>query len=439
MPQLRPHSDQFTRNSPSNRKTAARRQFIRGTGIGLALPLLASKSTEAASKSARDDDPRLAKRFVASGTYLGFHQQAFFPSAVGPDYQLPKLLAPLSPLKESLSLFSGLDHRGRNGHEGWKAWLSGTATGGLSVDQRIALQVGDKTRFDSLQLTCGSPPSGGKISFTPDGIALPMIGRPSVLFQKLFSSDSDQARMSYVLSTNASVIDGVLEEANSLKRQISQQDRVKIDEYLSSVRGVEKSIQKQKKWLTEPVVVPDYDLPAFDPIAPALSLECERVIYDLMALALQSDSTRVISFLIPGWSQVFTIEGRQLTAGYHGLSHHGNDPAKIAEYNLVGREHVKRFAEFVKKLSDIRDEFDRPLLDSTVALFGSGMGDSNTHDNSNLPTLLVGGPMAHGTYHRFAAKDNRRLGDLFLSILSCFGIQENKFAGASHNLNERLL
>jgi len=389
--------------------------------------------------SASVNDHKAAKRLVAIGTYLGFYQPAFFPSRTGPITQLPDLLSPLSGIENQVSILSGLDHQGRNGHEGWKAWLSGAATGKLSLDQRIAQHIGDATRFDSLQVTCGSPPSDGKISFTKDGIALPMIGRPSVLFQKLFSSDSDKVRMAHILSTNLSMIDGVLEEAKSLKRQLSPQDGRKFDEYLASVRDAEKNIQKQQKWLSRPVQIPEYELPAVDPVSPALSLECETIIYDLIALALQSDSTRVVSFLIPGWSQVFTIEGKKLSAGYHGLSHHGNDPNKIAQYNLVGKEHVRRFAGFVDKLRSIKDADDQSLLNSTIALFGSGMGDSNTHDNSNLPTLLAGGPLRHGHHHKLATRSDRRLGDLFLTILSSFGIRDREFAGATHNLSERLL
>ena len=162
--------------------------------------------------------------------------------------------------------------------------------------------------------------------------------------------------------------------------------------------------------------------------------------YDLMALALTTDSTRVVTFLVPGWSQVFDIDGRKLSAGYHGLSHHGNDPEKIAEYNLVGVEHVKRLAKFLNQLENHKDAEDVPLLDSTAVLFGSGMGDSNTHDNSNLPTLLVGGGFQHGHHHQIERKENggRLLGDLYLTLMQDFGVEIETFAGARSNLNEYL-
>ena len=384
--------------------------------------------------------PRL-KRLVCIGTYLGFHQQSFFPADVGRGYDMPLVLDALGEYRESMTIFSGLDHRGRNGHEGWKAWMSGVATGSVSMDQLVANQIGHHTRFASLQVTCGTPPGEARLSFTKEGVALPMIGRPSVLYQTLFRSDSDKARLGYLLSSNRSVLDGVMSEASALEKTVSAADREKLGEYFSSVRDVEKKLQKQRLWLDRPTPKVDYTLPEFDPVAPDLALECESIMYDLMALALKTDSTRVLTFLVPGWSQVFTINGRKLSAGYHGLSHHGNDPAKVAEYNQVGKEHVKRFASFVSQLQSCQDSTGESLLASTAIVFGSGMGDSNTHDNSNLPTLLLGGGFRHGAHHRIdrTAAHPRRLGDLYLTLMQSAGLELGAFAGAERNLNEVLL
>ncbi|NCF87728.1 MAG: DUF1552 domain-containing protein [Verrucomicrobiaceae bacterium] len=409
-----------------------RRAFLKGLGVSLAKPTL--ESLGAASPATAP------KRLGVIGTYLGFHQSDFFPQQSGRDYTLSPVLQPLAPFREEMTVFSGLDHRGRNGHEGWKAWMTGKATGSVSMDQLVADAVGDQTRFASLQVTCGRPPSDARVSFTREGVALPMIGRPSVLYQTLFRSDSDKARMEYLLNSNASVLDGVLDEAKSLQRRVSSTDKRKMDEYLASVRDVEKKLQKQRAWLNRPTPKVDYDLPEFDPVAPDLSLECESIMYDLMALALTTDSTRVLTFLVPGWSQVFDINGRKLSAGYHGLSHHGNDPDKVAEYNSVGKEHVKRLAGFLDHLKAHKDADGQPLLNSTSVLFGSGMGDSNTHDNSNLPTLLAGGGWRHGAHHQIdRAAGNRLLGDLYLTLMQRMGVKVNSFAGAKHNLHEALL
>ena len=149
----------------------------------------------------------------------------------------------------------------------------------------------------------------------------------------------------------------------------------------------------------------------------------------------------MLTFLIPGWSQVFTINDRKLSSGYHGLSHHGNDPHKIAEYNLVGMEHVKRLGVFLEKLKSTKDANDKPLLDTTTVVYGSGMGDANTHDNTNLPTLVVGGGYRHGQHHKIDRKsaNTRLLGDLYLTLMQQFGVQAEEFAGAKSNMNEYLM
>ena len=413
-----------------------RRSFLQGAGLGLALPALESLAGPLSAH-----DPRLRpQRLVCIGTYLGFHQASFFPTDTGTNYELSPVLRPLSEFRSAMTIFSGLDHRGRNGHEGWKAWMTGSSTGSISLDELVAAKVGAHTRFSSLQITCGRPPAGARLSFTKEGVALPMIGRPRVFYETLFRSDSNKQRIRQLLETNRSILDDVLDETRSLQRRVTPQDRSKLNEYLASVRDVERRLQKQQTWLNKSTPKIAYPLPEFDPIAPDLALECESIMYDLMCLALQTDSTRVLTFLVPGWSQVFTIDGNRLSAGYHGLSHHGNDPQKIAEYNLVGIEHVKRLAKFLGQLRRIRDAADQPLLDSTLVIFGSGMGDANTHDNSNLPTLIIGGHLRHGQHFRIERlSQGKRLGDLYLTVLHQFGVKRDGFAGASHNLNEYLL
>lgn len=421
--------------NPSDRRT-----FLKGASVSLALPML--ESTRIVRGATGDEDStHPPHRLVCVGVYLGFHQADFFPSSTGRNYDISPVLKPIEGFRKEMTIFSGLDHRGRNGHEGWRAWMSGRATGSVSMDQLVADQIGDQTRFASLQLTCGSPPGAAKLSFTKEGVALPMIGRPSVLYSTLFRSGADKFRMEYLLKTNRSVLDGLTEEFRALERTVTSRDREKLGEYFASVRDVEKKLQKQQRWLDKPTPKVDYLLPEFDPVAPDVALECESIMYDLMALALTTDSTRVLTFLIPGWSQVFTINNRKLSAGYHSLSHHGNEAGKIAEYNLVGREHVRRLGGFLNKLKTSKDADDRSLLDTTTVLYGSGMGDSNTHDNTNLPTLLVGGGLRHGQHHKVDrdAASTRLLGDLYLTLMQRFGVRADRFAGATSNMDEFLL
>ena len=307
----------------------------------------------------------------------------------------------------------------------------------------MARQLGDRTRIASLQLTCGAPPAQGQMSFTPQGIYLPPIGRPSVLYQKLFTSDSDKAQMEYMIESGRSVLDLMRKEAKALQGKINARDREKLDEYFTSLREVEKNVQKQRNWLEKPVPRVDYPRPEFDPIAPDLTLECETLIYDLITLALETDLTRVASFVLPGSGQVFTIEGERLGAGYHGLSHHGNDPDKISDYNKIGHEHLKRFARFLDQLKQKRQPDGSSLLDDSAILFGSGMGDANTHNNSRLPIVLAGGPFRHGAHHRID-RDNESsttplLGDLFLTVMQSMGVERESFVKAKRNMNDYLL
>jgi hypothetical protein len=412
-----------------------RRTFLRGASLSLALPLL-----ESVGPAVSPDRP--IRRLVCIGTYLGFHTPSWFPRETGRDYRMTDVLTPVGKHRQDFSLFSGLDHRAANGHNNWSNYLKGTGSATVSIDQMVAAQVGHATRFASLQLTCGTASGNGNMSFTKEGVALPAIGRPSVLFGRLFSSTADESRMKYVLDSGGSVLDLVKEEAKALERRVSGRDREKLGEYFSSVRDVEKKVQKQRTWLDRPSPKTDYRLPEFDPIAADLSLECESIMYDLMALALETDSTRVISFLAPGAGQVFTIEGEKLSAGYHGLSHHGNDPDKIADFNRIGREHVSRFAGFLDQLRAKRDVLGRSLLDSTAVLYGSGMGNANTHDNSNLPVLLAGGGFRHGRHHAIDRKNESSttplLGDLFITLMQRMGMDVDQFVKAKRNMNEYL-
>lgn len=424
----------------------SRRSMLRASGVGLALPLLAGHPVAAKDQRAFADRSVKAKRFVAIGAYLGFHTPDFFPTQTGSGYAQSKTLKPIDDLRNDFTVFSGLDHRAPNGHKCWMNYLTGFGSPSVSIDQVVAQEIGGKTRFASLELTCGRAPAGGQMNFTREGVLLPMIGRPSVLFGKLFSSDTDKARMGYVLSSGRSVLDSMLEEAKSLQRKVSVDDRRKLEEYFSSLRDVETRVAKQREWLKKPTPSVKYKLPDIDPIAPDRMIECETLVFDLMALALQTDSTRVLSFLIPGEGQVFTINGQRLSAGYHGLSHHGNDPSKVADFNRIGREHIRCFGHFLRKLKNTSDSDGRPLLDTTAVLFGTGMGNANTHNNSHLPIVVAGaGYKSHGKHiaiDRSSKRAERKaplLGDLYVSMLQSLGCERDRFANASSNMNEYLM
>ena len=402
----------------------------------MGLPMLESwKGWAAESNSLGGAAPGAkAKRLVCIGSYLGLHRPAFYPKATGADYELTPLLKPVSEFRDELTVFSGLDHRAKNGHGAWENYLCGQNLKSYSLDQQVADVIGKESRFSSLQLTAGK--NSRNMSYTRDGVALPMIQRPSVLYRKLFASPEDRARSGYLLESGVSALDRVLEDANRLKGRVSARDREKLDEYFTSVREVEKRMEKQRANLEEEVPQVDFELPGYDPVAPTLMLEAEEMMYDLMALALQTDSTRVISLFLAGLGQVFTIDGETLQAGYHALSHHGNDPDKIRDLVKVENEHMIRLARFLEQLKNKTDAEGRALLDSTIVLFGTGMGDASRHSNRDLPTLVAGGGFQHGR-HIASEGDERLLGDLFITLMQQLGLEKDRFSNADRNVNDR--
>lgn len=411
--------------------TVNRRRFLKAAGVSLALPALETfGAVDAALKS-----PAKARRLVCIGTFLGFYQDAFFPKQTGRDFQLPTLLEPLAAHRNDFTVFSGLDHRAPNGHAAWNNFLCGQSPNSYSLDQQVTDVIGNASRFPSLQLTAGK--ASRTMSHTRQGVALPMILRPSVLYRKLFSSPEDRARSEYLLRSGHSALDVVLEDAKRLQRSVSAADRAKLDEYFDSVRNVETRLTQQIKRVNEPVPDIDYQLPDYDPVAPTLQLEAETIMYDLMALALETDSTRVISLFIGGLGQVFTINGKTLKAGYHALSHHGNDPDAIADLIRVETEHMRCFERFLTQLKSKTDVQGRPLLDETIVLLGTGMGDSSRHANSNLPTLVAGGGFHHGKHIAIDKKAPGAplLGDLYLTLMQQLGLESERFSNAHQNLN----
>ena len=300
----------------------------------------------------------------------------------------------------------------------------------------VADKLGQQSRFPSLQLSAGK--ASRSMSHTRQGVALPMIQRPSVLYGKLFASAEDKARGEYLLRSGHSALDAVLEDAKRLQASVSAQDREKLGEYFESLREVERRMARQLGAVNDPIPETSYQLPDYDPVAPTLQLEAERIMYDLMALALETESTRVQTLFIGGLGQVFTIDGETLQAGYHALSHHGNDPDAIADLVKVETEHMRCFERFLKQLKSKTDAHGQPLLDSTIVLLGTGMGDASRHANSNLPTLVAGGGFQHGQHVAVDAKSKGAplLGDLYVTLMQQLGMEVDEFSNAKRNMNQ---
>jgi hypothetical protein len=407
-----------------------RRQLLRGALAALALPPLEAWSASEASP----DRPR---NFVAIGTYLGWHQNAFFPTQTGKGYRMPETLTPLEAYRDQFTVFSGLDHRAPHGHAAWSNFLSGVTPNTYSLDQRIADELGQQSRFASIELTAGSGELPKPMSFTRRGVGLPMIQRPSVLYRKLFVSKADLARTNYLLRSGQSGLDLLREDAKRLQSVVSRRDKDRLEEYFESFRAVEKRMARQLNALSEPIPETDYRLPAYDPITPNLQIEAESILYHLMALALETESTRVISLQLDGLGQVFSFDGRTLGAGYHGLSHHGNDPRMIRDLVSIETAHIHCFAGFLQTLQDKKSVRGRSLLEETVVLLGTGTGDASRHSNANLPTLVGGGGFRHGQHVAVDAQraDAPLLGDLYVTLMQRLGMEVDRFSNANRNLN----
>ncbi len=409
-----------------------RRRFLKSSSVLMALPAM-----ESFGEDARPSEG--PKNFVAVGTYLGYYAKGFYPEKTGPLNELSKTLEPLKHLKDKFTVFSGFDHRSPGGHDNWSNFLCGQFARSYSLDQMIADEIGQNTRFPSIELSAGAGESSAEMSFIKEGIALPMIQRPSVFYKKLFMSKKDLNYAKYILTTGQSSLDFIYSDAKSLSNHLTARDRQKLDEYFSSLRGMEKRLKQNLDSLDKPIPKTNYKLPAFDPLTPNLQLEAEDLMYDLMTLALDTNSTRVLSLFIHGLGQVFTIDGRTLSTGYHGLSHHGNDPVMVKDLMTVDRAHVRCLTRFLDQLKAKKNPEGKSLLDNTIVMMGTGMGDASRHFNGDLPTIVAGGGFNHGSHIHENPKDTEsvKLGSVYVSIMNKLGIKKDTFSNAKGNLGER--
>lgn len=418
--------------------SVGRRSVLRSAGLSLTLPLLESLQSEAQAepRPASESDSAPAKRLICVGSNLGLYRNAFYPRTTGHDYEITPLLKPLESHRNDFTVFSGMDHRAGNGHSNWDNYLCGKDVGQISLDQMAAEKIGGGTRYESLQLCSGDIPKQ-RMVYSRGGVPLPMINRPSVVYGKMFANAEDQARTEYLLKSGRSALDKLHGDAKALQQRVSSTDKQKLGEYFSSLRELEQRMGRQLNHLATDAPRVDYELPAYDPIAPTMMLQCEQTMFDLMALALQTDSTRVATMFIAGLGQVFTLDGVTMRAGYHALSHHGNDPDLIRDLVRVESEHMKCLSRFLTQLKEKTDAEGRPLLDTTLVMFGTGMGDASRHSNRDLPTIVAGGGFKHGQHIAGDPKaDNGPLlGDVFISMLQQLGLETDTFSNAKRGID----
>jgi hypothetical protein len=420
---------------PMNRRTFLLRTF----GATLVLPKLPSLMAAAA-----DANPALqaakgagmgTRRFVAIGNLLGFQTKQFFPTTAGREYEKTTLLEPLWENRRQMTVYRGLDHGVKGGHFAVHSFLSGVLNseaqnrpdGNVTIDQFLADEVGHQTRFPSLTVGSEGGIHGGcQIAWTKSGVRVPPITNPAELFEKLFVGDSEerQVRRRQENQVQASILDSIRDEANRLSRQVNREDKDKLDEYLTSVRDVEKRLELRQRWTSQPKPRAPFEKPSNRNAVEDLPL-----LYELIALALQTDSTRIATLEIGG---DFMPQHLGIGKDYHGLSHHGNDPEAIASLIKLERYQIEHFGKFLTRLAKINDG-DRTLLDSTTVLFGSGMGDGNTHKNSDLPILLAGGGYKHGEFRQVPREGAGKvpLCNLFVDIAQKMGVEIEQFGSST--------
>ena len=417
-----------------------RRRFIlQSLGTSLALPglpslMAANVGGNSAVKAAKGAGAG-ARRFVAVGNLLGYQTKQLFPTTQGRDYEKTTLLEPLWDIRDQMTVFRGLDHGVKGGHFAVHSFLSGVLNseaqnrpdGNVTIDQYLADEIGFETRFPSLTVGSEGGIHGGcQIAWTKSGVRVPPVTNPSQLFEKLFVSDSKerQARRMQENQVQSSILDSVLDEANRLSKKVNKEDKDKLDEYLTSVRDVEKRLELRQRWVSQPKPKAPFDKPANHN-----AVEDLPILYELIALALQSDSTRIATLEIGG---DFMPQHLGIKKDWHGLSHHGNDPEAIASLITLEKYQVEHFGKFVARLSKMNDG-DRTLLESTTAIFGSGMGDGNSHKNSDLPIILAGGGYKHGEFREVPREGINKvpLCNLFVDIAQKMGVETDSFGNST--------
>ena len=415
-----------------------RRSFLRAAGVSIALPMLESQSRASDDSGVVTTAPR---RMVCIGNEFGMFPGKFWPETFGADYELTELLQPLEAHRRDMTLFAHLDHGMKGGHFAVHTFLTGVkaadakgmAEGGISLDQRAAEHVGSQTRFPSLAVGSDDGLHGGcQMSWTRTGTRVPPVPGPRELFRLLFVPDDAEARRKSEerIALQTSILDAVLGDAKSLRKRLSSSDVIKLEEYFSAVRDVEVKLSLDRRWQN----VPKPTAPIEEPENLGLTRDLPSI-YDLLALALQTDCTRVATLEIGG---TFVASDLGIRDGYHSLSHHGQDPRNIELLVQLEKYQTEQFARFLDKLKSIREpNSSGSLLDKTMVLIGSGMGNANSHTNSDLPVILAGGGFRHGEFKEYPSESRKRipLSNLFVSMLQQFGVETDSFSMSTGTLN----
>ena len=410
---------------------ANRRTFLRNAGISLALPAL---DIFAAGTSA---PPK--RRMICICAPLGLHAENLIPTQKGKDYALSDYLEIVKDFRDDMTVISGLQHAGMGNsfaHQASASFLTGVPGAGrpgfrnaISLDQLAAEHLGTQTRFPSLAL---SGEGAGGLSWTRTGALIPADNSPSKVFARLFLEGSAQEKDAQLrgLEDGRSILDDVSDQAKSLRSGLGSEDRDKLDEYLTSVRELEQRMVNDESWAKKPKPKVSVEPPK-DIANPADLIGRTNLLFDLAHLALQTDSTRLITIMLAGSTFAPPIKGVSL--GHHDLSHHGKDPGKLAQLKIIETEVMKTMAGLLGKLKQSKEDGDT-LLDRTTVFLGSNLGDASSHSTKNLPVLVAGGGFQHGQHLAFDPDNPPPLCNLYVNMLQRLGIETDKFGTSTGTL-----
>ncbi len=410
-----------------------RRRFLRAAGVALAMPVLEC--------FAASPGPRM----LLISNNLGVLPKPFFPETAGRDYTLSPYLAALAEFRNDFTVFSGLSHPAvEGGHSTENCFLTGargpTKSGfrnAISLDQFAAEKLGQVTRFATLNLGVNIDKANRSLSWTRDGVLLPAEDSAPALFRKMFVQGdvAEVERQLHRLDERGSILDTLLDDTKQYSRALGRDDRVRLDQYLTSVREVEQRLHIAGEWEKRPKPVAAHAEPA-DMQDKKLFFEKFDLMLSMAQLALESDSTRIVTLMVDAFATpVFKLHPEHdTTDGYHNLSHHGQAAEKLRQLDDADRQQMALLHKLLQGLS-VKKESGQRLLDRTMVLYGSNMGDSNTHDNTNLPILLAGGGFRHGQHIAFRRDNNAPLSNLFVSMLQRMGVEADSFASSSGRID----
>ena len=390
----------------------SRRRFLRGLGVTVGIPMLECM-TPVFGNTTQPEPPR---RMLLISNNLGVLPQHFFPKEKGAGYTLSPYLNELAAFRGDFTVFSGLSHPAvTGGHSTENCFLTAardpTGSGfrnSISLDQFSAEKLGQQTRFPTLNLGVNIDKANRSLSWTRDGVLLPAEDSPSALFRKMFlqGDANDMARNLKRLQERGSILDVVRDDICSFQRGLGSADQSRLDQYLTSVREAEIRARRADAWLDTPLpAISDADRKRTNrDIAATMAGDYFRTVYDLMVLAFQTDVTRVATFSLGGEGDAFAIPEIGITESRHQLSHHGGDTGYMEKLTNYDTFAIEQFSYFLSRLTETKDLNGKPLIGSTMALFGSGMSYGHSHGNANLPLVFAGGSdlgLKHGSHLDF--------------------------------------